>query len=161
MHEACRDKYSMKVTRKRVRVYLDNCCFNRPFDNQDQLRVRLETEAKLEIQARLLRGELELAWSYILDFENAANPFPERREEIAWWREVAHVDVDGNPDVILHASQVVSCGISAKDALHVACALAGRCDVFLTTDDRLLRNLAAVKDIRSCNPIAFAMELVT
>ena len=33
-----------------MRVYLDNCCYNRPFDEQDQLSVRLETEAKLYIQ---------------------------------------------------------------------------------------------------------------
>ncbi|MFN0197095.1 MAG: PIN domain protein, partial [Planctomycetaceae bacterium] len=33
-----------------MRIYLDNCCFNRPFDDQRQIRVRLETEAKLCIQ---------------------------------------------------------------------------------------------------------------
>jgi hypothetical protein len=36
-----------------MRVYLDNCCFNRPFDDQSQARVRLEAEAKLEIQQRI------------------------------------------------------------------------------------------------------------
>ena len=35
-----------------MRVYLDNCCYNRPFDPQEQLRIRLETEAKLEVQSR-------------------------------------------------------------------------------------------------------------
>jgi predicted nucleic acid-binding protein len=142
-----------------VRVYLDNCCLNRPFDNQDQLRIRLETEAKLDIQARLPRGELELAWSYILDFENAANPLPERQEEIAWWREVARVDVGETPDTIRRASQLVGRGLAPKDALHVACAIEGRCDVFLTTDDRLLRNLARFRGVRCCNPVALAMEL--
>ena len=34
-----------------MRVYLDNCCYNRPFDEQTQPSVRLETEAKLLIQA--------------------------------------------------------------------------------------------------------------
>ena len=29
-----------------MKLYLDNCCFNRPFDDQSQLRIRLETEAK-------------------------------------------------------------------------------------------------------------------
>lgn len=29
-----------------MRVYLDNCCFNRPFDDQRQVRVRLGAEAK-------------------------------------------------------------------------------------------------------------------
>jgi len=33
-----------------LKVYLDNCCFNRPFDNQNQVRIRIETEAKLFIQ---------------------------------------------------------------------------------------------------------------
>ena len=32
-----------------MRVYLDNCCYNRPFDEQSQLRIRLETEAKMEV----------------------------------------------------------------------------------------------------------------
>ena len=35
-----------------MRVYRDNCCYNRPFDPQEQLRIRLETEAKLEVQSQ-------------------------------------------------------------------------------------------------------------
>ena len=43
-----------------MKIYLDNCCFNRPFDDQGQIRVRLESEAKLEVQGRIMRGELDL-----------------------------------------------------------------------------------------------------
>lgn len=43
----------------RMRVYLDNCCYNRPFDDQGQMRVRLETEAKLRIQSLMRTGEIE------------------------------------------------------------------------------------------------------
>jgi len=42
-----------------MRVYLDNCCFNRPFDDQSQARIRLEAEAKLEIQQRIADGTIE------------------------------------------------------------------------------------------------------
>jgi hypothetical protein len=77
-----------------MRVYMDNCCFNRPFDVQTQTRVRLETEAKLEIQQRIKDKSIELAWSYLLDYENQANPFDERREAIARWRSSAIVDVE-------------------------------------------------------------------
>ena len=59
-------------------IYLDNCCFNRPFDDQSQVRVLLETEAKLVVQERIRSGELQLVWSYIMDFENDANPFEAR-----------------------------------------------------------------------------------
>jgi hypothetical protein len=72
---------------------LDNCCFNRPYDDQSQIRIQIESEAKLFIQAKILAGEIELAWSYILDFENSANPFPERRWSITQWKAMAVVDV--------------------------------------------------------------------
>ena len=49
-----------------MRVYLDNCCYNRPFDEQDQLRIRLETEAKLAIQRQMRLGILEYVWSDML-----------------------------------------------------------------------------------------------
>ena len=32
-----------------MKIYLDNCCYNRPFDQQDNLRVHLESLAKLEL----------------------------------------------------------------------------------------------------------------
>ncbi len=57
-----------------MRVYLDNYMFNRPFDDQSQLRVKFETEAKLYIQDKIKNKEIELIWSYILEFENNHNP---------------------------------------------------------------------------------------
>jgi len=74
-------------------IYLDNCCFNRPFDDQKQIRIRIETEAKLFIQGEIITGKFSLAWSYILDYENAANPFNERKETIANWKKRAVIKV--------------------------------------------------------------------
>ncbi|HWN42719.1 MAG TPA: PIN domain protein, partial [Thermoanaerobaculia bacterium] len=82
---------------------MDNCCFNRPFDHQGQVRIRLETEAKLRIQERIAAGEIELAWSYILDYENAANPFEERRAAVGLWKRRAVVDVEETPDLLENA----------------------------------------------------------
>ena len=36
-----------------MRVYLDNCCYNRPYDDQTQLRISLESQAKLYVQGLL------------------------------------------------------------------------------------------------------------
>ncbi len=41
-----------------MRVYLDNCCYNRPYDDQSQLRISLETQAKIQIQGMIRNGEL-------------------------------------------------------------------------------------------------------
>jgi hypothetical protein len=69
-----------------MKLYLDNCCFNRPFDDQSHLRIRLETEAKMRVQEEIRSGSFELVWSYILDYENSKNPFRERKDQIALWR---------------------------------------------------------------------------
>ena len=43
-----------------MRIYLDLCCFNRPYDDQSQLRVYLETVAKLSLQDKVRSGECAL-----------------------------------------------------------------------------------------------------
>ena len=72
-----------------MRIYLDLCCFNRPFDDQAQARIRLETEAKIILQQKVKDAECELIWSSILDFECSMNPFEDRRIAILNWRNVA------------------------------------------------------------------------
>ena len=63
---------------KNIKVYLDICCFNRPYDDQTQMRIQFETAAKLIIQSLIVEKQMDFAWSYVLEFENARNPFPEK-----------------------------------------------------------------------------------
>ena len=56
-----------------MRIYLDNCSYNRPYDDQSQIRIYLETQAKLHIQDMIRKGDLELVTSYVLDYENDRN----------------------------------------------------------------------------------------
>ena len=70
-----------------MRVYLDNCCYNRPYDDQTQLRISLESQAKLNIQTRIKNGEIELATSYMTSFENSENPYEMRRSNILDFQE--------------------------------------------------------------------------
>ena len=70
-----------------MRVYLDNCCYNRPFDDQTQLRVLLETEAKLAIQRQMRLGILEYVWSDMLANEVEESKFWERKEKIEEYRQ--------------------------------------------------------------------------
>ncbi|MFU8789904.1 MAG: hypothetical protein ACNA7G_12815 [Methylobacter sp.] len=65
-----------------TKLYLDNCMFNRPFDDQSNIKILLEAEAKLKIQESIRSELYELVWSYVLDYENEQNPFRERREQI-------------------------------------------------------------------------------
>jgi predicted nucleic acid-binding protein len=138
-----------------MRIYMDNCCFNRPFDGQHQVRVRLETEAKLRIQERIVAGELQLTWSYILDYENAANPFEERRAAVGSWRRRSALDISETPRLLERARSLAALGLRSKDALHVACAVEAACEYFITTDDGLLKKLSAYQEIKAVDPTAF------
>lgn len=141
-----------------MRVYLDNCCFNRPFDDQSSLTIRIETEAKLDIQEKIREGRLSLGWSYILDFENTVNPFLERRLEIQTWKKVADSFVEETPEILSEMNTMISAGLKPVDALHVACAMALHCDYFLTVDKKIIKKAGDISAIDIINPIDFIIE---
>jgi len=142
-----------------VRVYLDNCCFNRPFDDQGPTRIRLEAEAKLCIQEQVRAGKIELTWSYILDFENSANPFDERRITIGGWRQLAIIDVEETATILQQATAMMGFGLRAKDALHLSCAIAAGCAYFVTTDDGILKRARSVEGIIVIDPVSLVREM--
>jgi hypothetical protein len=142
-----------------MRLYLDNCCFNRPFDDQSQIRIRLEAEAKLRIQDDIIQGTFELAWSYILDAENSVNPFQERKKPIWDWRSHAIIHVKEAPPILTAARKLTELGLRSKDALHVSCALSAGCGYFLTTDDQLLKRGKRIEDLAIVDPIRFIREV--
>jgi predicted nucleic acid-binding protein len=140
-----------------LRVYLDMCCFNRPYDDQSQLKVRLETDAKLSIQSKIASGEYQLVWSYILDFENEQNPFLAKKVSIADWKTLASLDVDETDEIAAFAESLSAIGIKPQDALHIACAKASKCDYFITTDRKVLNK--TVEGIEIISPIRFIEEV--
>jgi hypothetical protein len=93
------------------KIYLDNYCFNRPYDDQINLLNRMETEAKFFIQELILGEKVELAWSFVLDYENSDNPFEERRIRIADWREVAVAGCDLCDEMVNHAERLMRFGL--------------------------------------------------
>ena len=238
-----------------MRVYLDNCMFNRPFDDQVQIRIRLESEAKLYVQDKIkssgeslflrklvlgipaqasgknltrplmpsapqtscvratsphhrklgagyvtlpqmtgrrvgkpfilstptlalrfrqnngptpsgdyqpsrslsLAGSegVELIWSYILEIENSHNPHDERRVAIQKWKNLSTIKIVENSKILANASQLLEFGIKPKDALHVASAVEGKADCFLTTDDKLLSGIYRSNIIEVLNPVDY------
>jgi len=137
----------------KYKLYLDNCCFNRPYDDQSYLTIHLETEAKLFIQKEILNGKFNLVWSYILDYENSVNPYENRQKSITAWRKLSVVDIDVSDEIVEYAEKIASKGIKKKDALHIASAVCAKCDYFLTTDKKLLNK--QFEEIKIINPLDF------
>ena len=125
-----------------MRVYLDNCSYNRPYDDQSQMRIHLETQAKLHIQDMIRQKQIELVTSYVLDFENSNNRSIQKKMAIEkFMKDYAslYVSNKNEKDIAKMASCIMKTGIKEKDAYHVACAVMAKCKYFITTDDRLLK----------------------
>ena len=135
-------------------IYLDLCCFNRPFDDQRQTRVRLESEAKLHLQQLAKDGQIVLAWSYIIEYENSFNPVPSRREAIAGWKALAGLSIAPSQSIADQAKSIeTSHGLKSFGALHVACAISASARLFVTTDDAILKKLKLFTPIEVVTPI--------
>ena len=122
-----------------MKVYLDNCCFNRPYDDQKQLRIELETKAKLFVQQQIIDKKIEMIISSMSKYENSKNPHEERRMIIRDFFSYATSVITSSPSVRAMAKAFSDRGLKTKDATHLAFAVEGGCDCFLTTDDKLLK----------------------
>lgn len=125
-----------------MRVYLDNCCYNRPYDDQSQLRISLESQAKLHVQAMIRDGEIQLASSYMLMYENSKNRSETKRRAIEQFvanNTSVYIDETHSSEVENLAETIAATGVKSADAIHPACAILTKSDYLLTTDDRLLK----------------------
>lgn len=142
-----------------MRVYLDMCCYNRPYDDQSQIKVSLETQAKLHIQDQIQKNHLELVASYMLRYECGQNPYEMRRKAIMQFVDThtaVYVGVERKGEIESIAAEIMNTGVKFKDACHVASAIYAKCKYFISTDKRLLKY--HTDKIRLVTPIEFIAE---
>lgn len=122
-----------------IRVYLDTSVYNRPFDDQTQPRIGLETLAFMTIMQLAEIGQIALATSSVLAFENDNNPFRPRKQWVNYCINYAKLHQTVNENIKQRAKQLEQNGIKSMDALHLSCAEAMNCNYFLSCDDRLIK----------------------
>jgi len=122
-----------------MKIYLDACCLNRLYDDQGQPRIRLETEAISLILGKLYRSEWDWAGSEMLLYEIRQNPDLERRQRVLLFASQAQQVVETSDKILRRAEESEKSGFEPYDAIHLASAEQARVDVFLTTDDHILK----------------------
>lgn len=122
-----------------MRIYLDVSCLNRPFDDQRQTRIRLESESVTLILDRIDAGDWRLLSSEIVRIEVAAMTDRERRRRVQALFADSDDTIRLTEEVFRRAAKMMRMGFKAADALHVASAECINADVLLTCDDRLIR----------------------
>ena len=141
-----------------MRVYLDNCCYNRPFDPQEQLKVHVETECKLLIQAMMKSRMIEFAWSFMLDIEVGKIRDPQRKSAVRAWKNRATVMIVPTGAIRSRAIELQGMGLKPADSIHVACAESAGCDWFFTVDRGILNKVRQLGTMRVANPVEFVLE---
>jgi hypothetical protein len=122
-----------------MRIYLDLCAIQRPFDDAGQQRIRDETEALYRILQLIGGGVLELVGSFALELESDANPNPIKRGYTESVLELADERLEPTAEAQRRADGYNAMGLKAWDAMHLAIAVEAHVDFFCTCDDRLLR----------------------
>jgi len=140
-----------------MRIYLDHCAFNRPFDDQSNIKNQLETSAKLYIQDQIKQEKYDLVWSYMSDFENNNNPNIENKKSIQLWEDIAKFKCKSSDNILKYGQKFVQKGIRTNDALHIACAVESKCEYFITTDTGLVNK--KINEIQIINPIDFIRKM--
>ncbi|MBE6522685.1 MAG: type II toxin-antitoxin system VapC family toxin [Thermoplasmata archaeon] len=142
-----------------MRIYLDNCCYGRPYDSKSQIRIQLESDAKLAIQHRIEAGKYDLvASSFLLDENNKKTDVSVRSHIFDYIDSNMKVFVqeDEDPELRKLASEIEETGIKSLDASHLAAAIYAECNYFITTDDRILKY--KTDKIKIVNPVQFITE---
>jgi predicted nucleic acid-binding protein len=118
-----------------MKIYLDCCSLQRPFDDRSQLRIRVEAEAILSVLSLFESGELELINSDAIELEVGNISDWERRFFCQQFLLKIKDKIKVNEEVEKLARKYVSNGIKPLDALHLALASVSGADFFCTCDD--------------------------
>ena len=144
-----------------MKIYLDVCCWNRPFDDQSQNRVRLEAEAVLSILEMSESGKLEIIGGDVVEDELSEMPDDERREKVELLLTLASSHILLTTAIERRAMELQKWNIAPLDALHLASAEDVSAD-FLTVDDDLIRKAkrASLK-VKVENPAKWLIQETT
>lgn len=140
-----------------VKIYLDTSAYNRPFDDQTQPKIFLETQAVVIILQIVEAKLIELVGSSVLEYENSRNPDSIRKEAMRRYLQIAGLRQDVNEAIQDRAKQLEHNGLKAVDELHIACAEAVNSDHFITCDKRLINRCVGLM-MKVLNPVEFVLE---
>lgn len=122
------------------KLYLDMCVYNRPFDDQRQTRIALETNAFVYLLDQIENAKYKVLNSEILRYENSRDPDVDRREKVRSFLRLSKEYAKIDEKVISRAEYLRELKFGDLDALHLAVAEEAIADYFLTCDDGIVKN---------------------
>ena len=144
-----------------MKIYLDVCCLNRPFDDQANDIIRIESEAVITILSRCL-DEWILVGSEVIDYEISKIPDEERRKKVEILALSSKEKITVDDEIVERAIEIENIKLNPIDALHIACAEKSA-DVMLTTDNEIIKKVKKNKSrfkIEVENPVKWLLKVM-
>lgn len=145
-----------------VTVYLDNCCYNRPFDDRSNIKNYLEREAILLIMQMAYDGNLCVYGSEVLQKEmSQISNYDKRKNVEGLYQSIISDTITINEEIVSRAKIIMEqSSIKAFDSMHLASAEQSA-DVLLTTDAKFLKAANRIKTrVHVKDPVMFILEVV-
>ena len=145
-----------------MKLYLDNCCYNRPFDDLSQERLYLESEAILSILKRGEQRQFRVLGSPLLRLEMNKIRDEEKKLKVLSLYQIIHEEIPFTKEVNERSKEIMKLSkIRSFDSLHIAIAESVNAEVLLTTDDKLEKMSSHLDlKIRVLNPLKFVLEVL-
>ena len=146
-----------------MKVYLDLCVYNRPFDDQTNERIFIEARAFYIVIKWLEEGKIISINSDALEYENSLTSNPDRRRRVKSYLSLATEFVKLSEFSIRRANEIIHLGFRDMDALHIAMAEEGKAHYFGTCDDGIIaiaeKNHERL-EVRVCSILEFLKEVM-
>jgi hypothetical protein len=119
---------------KELLVYMDCCCLNRPGDDQNQDKIRIESNAIMSILYKCFYGSWKLIGSDIVEYEIMKTPDLMKRNKALHLYAVKKENIEFNDFIESRAIEIQKFQLKPMDSLHFASAEYRNVDVLLTVD---------------------------
>lgn len=145
-----------------MRVYLDNCCYNRLLDDRSYSKIYYERNSVMLILELAENGEFDLIGSEMLirEMEDTQDLYRKSILQMLYGLCKEEIQVD---DAVLNRAEEIrhNSNIKYKDSIHLACAEAAKADALVTTDERFLKNCSRIKTFTNVkNPAQWLSEVL-
>lgn len=147
-----------------LKIYLDSCVYNRPFDDyRKDERIFIEAVAFYILLNLVEDGRIRLINSDALAYENEQIADMERKRRVKTYLDRSAYFVELSEQIIERARNIIRYGFKSLDALHIAMAENGLAEYFVTCDDDIIRKGKSLQDklkVKVRGVLEFLMEVI-
>jgi len=144
---------------RNLKIYLDTCCYGRPYDDQTQAKVKMESAAITGvIMLCKVIGYGIIGSSAVVSEIGNIRDIAKRGNVENFYNDSIDDHIDLTDDMIARAQVLRSAGLGVFDSYHLVCAETVGANFLLTTDVDFIKAASRLNTaVRVINPLNFSV----